>query len=659
MNQHKSRKSIQKKQNITSQASFSKSQIIFDPETHQRYKKGAKLGGGGFGEVFEFIDIDTNKIYAGKIIPIKKIEKDPQSNAAFNNENKFNNNLNFEYLCKCQSTFKDNQNAYFILDYYPNKTLNDLIQVRQTLSEFEVKHYGYQLLLAIEYLHNHNIIHRDLKLSNILLSEKMEVRLCDFGLAIENGGDGQQTTCGTPNYISPEVLIRKNNNSYSFEVDIWSFGVVLYTLLFHKTPFEDEGIGKTKYNIINIIYDFPNNIDVSNDAKDIIMKILVKEPYLRPKIDEIKSHPFFNYGKGIPKYLPSSTLHNPLNEREIANLIENAIIHDECLDKPFANEISKNGIYGNYDLGNRLNFNSNLKNNYNDKNVSESDENEENLSENDNGSNNSKTKNQNIKSENDNDFNNSKYTSNSFSSKDNDSNEEKQEKINKVAITTQKSGKEEKINKNNETGGFLGSKSPFDSHLNLEDKENKNIIIVEKFIDCSDKYGIGYLLSNDDVGAFFNDGTKMILIKCTNNIIYINKNNEQHIINFKGNVYKSELEGKRRIFKLFYKLLIKNLKNKESFDLNPLLDKKSLSGYVIKWIKTQYASFFLLSSKLIQVFFNDKTEILFLLQDKCIQYIDKNKKKHKEKFDNTQPIKYKNEEMNKRVIYAINIIIKK
>ena len=151
----------------------------------------------------------------------------------------------------------------------------------------------------------------------------------------------------------------------------------------------------------------------------------------------------------------------------------------------------------------------------------------------------------------------------------------------------------------------------------------------------------------------------MILIKCTNNIIYINKNNEQQIINFKGNVYKSELEGKRRIFKLFYKLLIKNLKNKESFDLNPLLDKKSLSGYVIKWIKTQYASFFLLSSKLIQVFFNDKTEILFLLQDKYIQYIDKNKKKHKEKFDNTQPIKYKNEEMNKRVIYAINIIIKK
>ena len=59
-----------------------------------RYKKGNKLGGGGFEEVYEFIDIDTNKIYAGKIIPLYKIEKDPQSNIAFNNENKFNINLN-------------------------------------------------------------------------------------------------------------------------------------------------------------------------------------------------------------------------------------------------------------------------------------------------------------------------------------------------------------------------------------------------------------------------------------------------------------------------------------------------------------------------------------------------------------------------------------
>ena len=623
----------------------STSEIIFDPETRQRYKKGNKLGGGGFVEVYEFIDIDTNEIYAAKIIPIKRIEKDPQSNAAFNNENKFNNNLNFEYLCKCQSIFKDNQNAYFILDYYPNKTLNELIKVRYTLSEIEVKHYGYQLLLAIQYLHSCNIIHRDLKLSNILLSDKMEVRLCDFGLAIENGGDGQQTICGTPNYIAPEVFIRKNNNSYSFEIDIWSFGVILYTLLFHKTPFENDVKGKTKYNIINVIYNFPNNIHISDDAKDIIMKIFVKEPYLRPKIEEIKAHPFFNYGKGIPKYLPTSTLTHPLSENEMNKLIENALINNECLDKEYLNLNNNNFIYS---YNRRLNFNDNLRNNNKSNKyipeveIEEEKENEElQKSDNEINNNNSNSNNNN---------NNSKSNSNSS----NEKNSEKEEKLNKLIndIKTTKVS-EEKLNKNNETGGFL------DNSNSDEKKQNNDQIIIEKFIDRSDKYGIGYLLTNGDIGVYFNDGTKMILIKPNHKFFYIKKNNEQKYIHFKEHIKNSELESKRTIFKLFYKNLTKDTQNKKNYDNNTLTDKRNISCYVVKYEKTKYASFFLLSSQIIQVIYNDKTEIHFILQDKTIQYIDKNKMKYIEKYDNINPIQYNNEEINKRVIYARNILSKK
>ena len=213
---------------------------------------------------------------------------------------------------------------------------------------------------------------------------------------------------------------------------------------------------------------------------------------------------------------------------------------------------------------------------------------------------------------------------------------------------------EEKKNKNNETGGFI------DSNLIPIEKSNNYPIIVEKFIDCSNKYGIGYLLSNGDVGVFFNDGTKMILIKNTYNILYINRNNDNKVIIKLNNENKnSELEGKRNILQLFYHNLIKNHPNKNSFKYNPLLDKKSISSYVLKWVKTPYASFFLLTSQLIQVIYNDKTEILFLLQDKSIQYIDKKKKKFKEIFDINNPIKYKNEDMNKRVVYAKNILSKK
>ena len=312
--------------------SFSKSGIIIDPDTKIKYRKGKKIGGGGFGEVYEFIDIETNKKRAAKIIPNSRIDNDPQSNIAYNNEYKFNTHLDFKYICKCYSTFKDNQNAYFILDYQPNKTLSELLHKRK-LSEIEIKHYCFELLLAIEYLHKRNIIHRDIKLSNVLLSERMEVRLCDFGLAIENGIEGQKNICGTPNYIAPELLNNKNGLNYSFEIDIWAFGVILYTLYFNKTPFEQEVKGRTKYNIQNIIYSFPKEVSISKEAKDLISSILVKDPSQRPKIDQIKSSPFFKNGEGIPKYLPQSTMIRAMSPEEEETFINNAIKNDECLDK--------------------------------------------------------------------------------------------------------------------------------------------------------------------------------------------------------------------------------------------------------------------------------------------------------------------------------------
>ena len=125
------------KENPNNRDSLSKSDIIIDPETKIKYKKGRKLGGGGFGEVYEFIDIESGKKRAAKIIPNSRIDNDPQSNIAYNNEYKFNTYLDFKYLCKCHSTFKDSQNAYFILDYQPNKTLSELLHKRQ-LSEIEI-----------------------------------------------------------------------------------------------------------------------------------------------------------------------------------------------------------------------------------------------------------------------------------------------------------------------------------------------------------------------------------------------------------------------------------------------------------------------------------------------------------------------------------------
>jgi polo-like kinase 1 len=119
------------------------------------------------------------------------------------------------------------------------------------------------MLSGIRYLHKFRIIHRDLKLGNLFLSEKMEIKLGDFGLAtkVEFEGERKRTICGTPNYIAPEILEGKNGHSY--EVDIWSLGVIMYTLLIGKPPFETNDV-KTTYRRIKMnAYSFPENISIS------------------------------------------------------------------------------------------------------------------------------------------------------------------------------------------------------------------------------------------------------------------------------------------------------------------------------------------------------------------------------------------------------------
>ena len=94
------------------------------------------------------------------------------------------------------------------------------------------------------YIHQQGVIHRDLKLGNILINEQMDAKICDFGLStkIKNEGDSKKTICGTPNYIAHEIL---EEQGHSYEVDIWSIGVIMYALLFGKPPFEDNTVEQT------------------------------------------------------------------------------------------------------------------------------------------------------------------------------------------------------------------------------------------------------------------------------------------------------------------------------------------------------------------------------------------------------------------------------
>lgn len=140
-------------------------------------------------------------------------------------------------MVRFDHVFEDRENVYILMELCRNQTLKELQKRRSRLTEFELRVYLQQIVSGVGYLHDNLIIHRDLKLGNIFINHKMELKLGDFGLStkLRSREETRKTVCGTPNYIAPEVL--EGRAGYSFEVDVWSVGVILFTLAFGHPPF--------------------------------------------------------------------------------------------------------------------------------------------------------------------------------------------------------------------------------------------------------------------------------------------------------------------------------------------------------------------------------------------------------------------------------------
>uniref|UniRef100_A0A4W4FG27 Serine/threonine-protein kinase PLK n=1 Tax=Electrophorus electricus TaxID=8005 RepID=A0A4W4FG27_ELEEL len=277
------------------------SRIITDPATGKCYCRGKVLGKGGFAKCYELTDLSAGKVYAAKIIPHARVSK-PHQREKINREIELHRALNHKHVVHFYHHFEDKDNIYILLEYCSRRSLAHILKSRKVLTEPEVRYYLKQTVSALKYLHDQEILHRDLKLGNLFVSDSMELKVGDFGLAakMEPVSNRRKTICGTPNYLSPEVL---NKQGHGWESDVWALGCVMYTMLLGKPPFETNNLKETYRCIREARYALPATISLP--ARQLIVNMLARSPSERPRLDDISRHDFLTQGF-VPETLPAS-----------------------------------------------------------------------------------------------------------------------------------------------------------------------------------------------------------------------------------------------------------------------------------------------------------------------------------------------------------------
>ncbi|XP_034049981.1 serine/threonine-protein kinase PLK1-like [Thalassophryne amazonica] len=265
---------------------------LVDPHTMKKYTRGRSLGRGSFGKVYEITDVDSKQVFACKMISKSHIQKRYQKEN-LKTEISILQSLSHHHIISCHSVFEDEDFVFVVLELCSSGSLSEVLRFRQTVMEPEAHYLMMQLLKGVEFLHKNKVGHRDLKPDNIFFNDRMEVKIGDFGLSttIKFEGELKKARCGTLNYVAPEVL---SGNGYSYQVDVWSLGCVLYTMLVGQMPFHTSSWTETVNHIMDNEYTIPDHI--SPAASSLIRQMLCADPAKRPTVTELQTHKFFTGG---------------------------------------------------------------------------------------------------------------------------------------------------------------------------------------------------------------------------------------------------------------------------------------------------------------------------------------------------------------------------
>jgi len=248
---------------------------------------GRPLGRGKFGSVY----LCRLKMQPQLIVAIKVLQKSQLSKAGVEHqlrrEIEIQSNLRHRNILRLYGYFWDEKRIYLILEYAPKGELYKELTRRGRFSERRAANYIASLAEALDYCHKKHVIHRDIKPENLLLGYRGELKIADFGWSVHAPSSRRNTLCGTLDYLPPEMIENKEHDN---TVDIWSLGVLTYEFMCGHPPFEAEGHSETYRRILKVDLKFPQH--VSPEARDLVTRLLKRDPKQRLPLSKVKDHPW-------------------------------------------------------------------------------------------------------------------------------------------------------------------------------------------------------------------------------------------------------------------------------------------------------------------------------------------------------------------------------
>lgn len=300
-----------------------------------RYELGRTLGEGNFAKVKFATNVETKEHFAIKALSRSRIEEE-QMVTQIKREISVMKLVRHPNVVNLIEVLASKTTIFIVLELVTGGELFDMILATGKLPEDDARVYFHQLIDGVSYCHERGVCHRDLKPENLLLDDRGRLKISDFGLSAlpEHGGqtmDNLQTTCGTPNYVAPEVLRGCGYDGRS--ADVWSCGCILYVLCAGKMPFDEPQLPNLFLAIAGAKYKVPKHF--SSSLQHLIGRILVSDPRKRANMEEIRTHTWFT-----PGYVAAVKPHDGLDPSQVhlndarEDWVEIEVTQGESLPKP-------------------------------------------------------------------------------------------------------------------------------------------------------------------------------------------------------------------------------------------------------------------------------------------------------------------------------------